>query len=117
MHKKHTTYPHKNDDFFSTGIDTNIYPGFSGQLKNKTVIEVDLTPSTETKLGMINKVTASYNTAYLDESGIGQNLMAYWNPTNSTWEKVGQPLCMNTNSTKTFDSMKNYLSESCLGRL
>ena len=106
---------HKNDDFFSTGIDANIYPGFSGQLKNKTVIEVDLTPSTEIKLGMINKVTASYNTAYLDESGIGQNLMAYWNPTNSTWEKVGQPLCMNTNSTKTFDSMKNYLSESCLG--
>lgn len=104
-----------NSSFYNEGIKQSIYPGFSRPLKNKTIFEVDLSPSEEAKFGMTNKLSEVYNSVQDDTSGAGQNLMVYWNNVDKKWEKIGKQLHMNTVPNSTDETMKTVLTTSCVG--
>lgn len=112
-----TVYNDPSDEFFDDGVDPDIYPGFSSPLRDKTTIEVDLSPSTPTKFGMTNSLVRTFGSqnSHLDTSGDGHQLMVYWNVKLKRWEKIGRPVTFNNEVTPTTTTMKTMLEENCVG--
>lgn len=83
------------DVFYRVGTPPEVLPGFSSPVSNKTIFEVDLSPSEQTTFGLTERAT-------LDDSGGSrgstletdpnkkQQLMVYWNNHIRRWEKIAQ---------------------------
>jgi hypothetical protein len=82
--------------FFDQGTKLETVPGFSAPVSSKTIIDVDLSPSTETTFGLNtpgtqeNSETPSFRRGTQKETDptIKQNLMVYWNRELKRWEKI-----------------------------
>ena len=87
--------------FFKQGTDPNILPGFSSPVSNKTIIEVDLSPSEQTTFGMTSRGTQESidfvaNSSYSEtDPTVKQQLMVYWNNDLRRWEKISQGISAN----------------------
>ena len=86
--------------FFKQGTDPSVLPGFSSPVSNKTIIEVDLSPSEQTTFGMTSRGTQESsgfsNSPYLEtDPTVKQQLMVYWNNDLRRWEKISQGISAN----------------------
>jgi hypothetical protein len=102
----------------TSGVDAAIYDGYSQKFLNKTRIDVDLTPSEATEFGY---VTPYENTTTARTSNDGQQLMVYWNNVLKKWEKIAQPLTLNSTTTaggditKAINNLRSVLTSSAMG--
>ena len=87
--------------FYNQDTDPGILPGFSSPVSNKTIIEVDLSPSEQTTFGMTSRgtqesINAIYNSPYNEtDATVKQQLMVYWNNDLRRWEKISQGISAN----------------------
>jgi hypothetical protein len=73
-------------DFFMSGTDPDVLPGFSSPLRSKIVIEIDITPQSDTKMMRnVNRRTVAEG-----GSSIGnQTGFLYYNFNRHEWEQIG----------------------------
>ena len=95
-------------EFFNTGTDPKIIPGFESSSKNKTIFTIDLSPSEETTFGIKN---FSGNTKPND-------LMTYWNNDLKRWEVLDGPLSLFDTDNSSYDIHDLLITSSdntCIG--
>ena len=103
--KDNLMVPFAAKSFFEVGIDSDVYPGFSSPLKDKTLVTIDLRGENECELGFNNKFEGA-NTNFLGGDDINgasitnsQILNAQNQPVNLCWHKsfnqlsVTEPFC------------------------
>lgn len=102
-------------DTFYDSKNNSTLEGFSSPTKSKTKFCVDLSPTTKTSFGYLNKHNST-RAGSTDTTSVGQNLMVYWNNELRKWEKVGQEYNWNNTSSDTnMQIYSNMLSQSCVG--
>lgn len=107
--------------FFNSGLNPDVYPGFTSPVRSKTKFTIDLNPASEATFGY----TETTNQRIIGSSGTpdpvehGQQLMVYWNNVHKRWEKKGRPLGRNFTSTtgaaNTVTKLLAMVSQSCVG--
>jgi hypothetical protein len=117
---ENTSVGSAGNDFLSMpGIDSNVYPGYSQKIEDKTKFVIDLTPRGQTEFGYARAVSATFGD--LASSEDGQQLMVYWNNVNKKWEKIAQPLTSNAklsgkgNVDKALTNLRHVLTSSAFG--
>lgn len=73
-------------DFFLSGTDPDILPGFTSPVRSKIKIEIDITPSNSVTLGrnVERRNTAEYQPTSPDNTGF-----YYYNFVSRDWEQIG----------------------------
>jgi len=100
-----------NSGFYSIGTREDVTPGFSSPLTNKTKFEIDLSPYKETDLGLINQ-------GVFGDKTFGNQVMAYWNNSTKTWQKIGKPLPYGISALRnlpTYADTASVLTSSAVG--
>jgi len=102
------------DRFFDTGVSQNVLPGFAGPLSSKDIIEIDLSTSTDTRVGGFSGDTT--HGAIAGGGSSDSHLMVYWNNDLKRWEKIGFPLSVNNFGAATSAAdIINILTSSAVG--
>lgn len=99
-------------EFFKTGTDPDIYPGFEISSKNKTIINVDLSCNQETTFG--NTGSWDGSTALGSTNNLEIKLMVYYNHQEKKWEKIGDTglFLGHGNSSSEEDNLQSLMQSS-----
>jgi hypothetical protein len=73
-------------DFFLSGTDPDVLPGFSSPLRSKIAIEIDITPQSDTRMmrNVDRRTVAEGGSSIGDQTGF-----LYYNFDRSEWEQIG----------------------------
>jgi len=102
--KANTMLPFAGNTFFDTGVDTEVVPGFSSPLKDKTLLTIELNATSEKDLGFTNQFAEGVaDTDFLDGDDINDIT------DKAITDTVGQPvnICWN-NTSKSYISKVNF---------
>ena len=103
--------------FYKTSVSPKVLPGFSAPLSSKDLIEVDLSPTVTTTIGGNKSNTGNLSNPDIGQAGSEDHqIMVYWNKDLRRWDKIGFPVSVNSNRTKTSAStIVNVLTSSAIG--
>jgi len=111
--------------FFNQGTSPDVIPGFSSPVSNKTIIEVDLSPSEQTTFGLDTRAThestgdggGNRGPRLETDATKKQQLMVYWNKDLRRWEKIAQGVSGNVvaKQDEGFTPLRNMIHSGALG--
>lgn len=101
--------------FDAVGTETEVHPGFTSRLADKTKFVMDLSTNSSEYFGYTtsNHVTEVHGGIRM--LGAKQPLMVYYNHTTQRWEPVGSGLDLNNSTNKAFRHMFDAMSSSAVG--
>jgi len=80
---------YRTGEFFMTGTDRTVLPGFSSPLKSKTIIKIDLSASSDSIITRSPSLRNDYYDPGGDFAGVDKAGFAYFNFVTRNWEDQG----------------------------